>query len=155
MSCINKSFLQGKIKYDPKFVEKENNNKVCKFILVTWNKFSDNKISFQNHRCVAYGKKAEIAYKYLKKDMFITLECHDETPRMVDAESKKVYWGNIKVIDIIGRIINDTSVVDDEDWELLDDELNGSVEEIEEIEEVETSPNEAHLNDDVKLTTTC
>lgn len=78
MSSVNKAILVGRLGQDPETRYLQSGTAVCTFSLATSEKFKGRDGSKQEttqwHKCVAWGKLAEICQQYLAKGSLVYLE---------------------------------------------------------------------------------
>lgn len=97
---MNKVFLIGRITRDPetRYSQGESTTAVSKYGLAVNRKFKragEADCDFFN--CVAFGKSAEFAEKYLKKGMKIAVVGRIQTGSYTNKEGQKVYTSDIVV----------------------------------------------------------
>lgn len=99
---LNKVILIGNLGNDPEVRTLDNGNQLANFSLATsetyTNKNSGEKVTNTEwHRCVAYGKPAEIIGKYTKKGSKLYVEGSIHTRSWEDNNGEKRYSTEIKV----------------------------------------------------------
>lgn len=91
---MNKVMLIGRLTRDPE-IRGEGDKKVAKFSLAVDRFSKDNGADFPN--CVAFGKKADFAEKWLKKGSKIAVEGRIQTGSYTNKDGVKVYTTDIVV----------------------------------------------------------
>lgn len=96
---INKAILVGRLGRDPEQRFTGNGTAVCNFSIATSEKFKDRNGEKQErtewHRCIAWGKLAEICQQYLKKGGLVFIEGSLGTREWQDKEGIKRYTTEI------------------------------------------------------------
>ena len=90
---MNKVILIGRLTRDPETRTSQEGTLVARYTLAV-NK-ADNKADFI--RCVAFGKSAEFAEKYLRKAVKILIEGRMQTGSYTDRDGRKVYTTDVIV----------------------------------------------------------
>lgn len=102
MSSLNKHMIIGRLGQDPEVRYTQNNVAVATMSIATSQVWKDDNGEKQEktewHRCVAWGRKAEICDKYLKKGSMVYVEGPVETQKYEDKEGVTRYSTNTKVI---------------------------------------------------------
>lgn len=95
---MNKVILMGRLTRDPetRYTQSENATAVAKYTLAVPRKFKqDGDCDFIN--CVAFGKNAEFAEKYLNKGIKIAVAGRIQTGSYTNREGQKVYTTDVVV----------------------------------------------------------
>jgi len=110
---FNRAVLVGHVVKDPEF-KKRNETKLCKLSLATNEIFlvgkGDNREprkKVEYHNLIAWGKTAEIIYKYVKKGSLICVEGRLRTTSYTkEGEEKKTYFTQVEIIgfSFLGKI---------------------------------------------------
>ncbi len=98
---MNKQLIIGRLGADPELRYTQNNTAVANFSVATSTKWKDDKGEKQEktewHRCVSWGRLAEVCGEYLKKGMQIYIEGQTETRSWTDKEGLTRYTTEVKV----------------------------------------------------------
>jgi single-strand DNA-binding protein len=98
---LNKVMLIGHLGQDPELRHTQSGAAVCNFSLATTDRWKDKQGEKQEktewHRCVAWGKPAEVLAKYLTKGSQVYIEGSLETKQWEDKDGNKRYTTEIKV----------------------------------------------------------
>ena len=99
--AINKVILVGNLGGDPEVRFMTNGEAVANFSLATTDRWKDkntgeNKDYTEWHRIVMYGKRAEVAGKYLKKGSQVYLEGKLKTNKWTDNQGVERYTTNVQ-----------------------------------------------------------
>lgn len=101
MASVNKVFLLGNLGRDPELRYSTNGNAVANFTVATSRKWknSEGEVTEETewHRCVAFGKTAEIAGEYLTKGSQCHIEGHLKTRQWEDKDGVTRYTTEIMV----------------------------------------------------------
>ena len=94
---MNKVILIGRLTADPdmRFSQGENETGIARYSLAVTRRFKKDETDFIN--CVAFGKSAEFAEKYLYKGMKIAVIGRIKTGSYTNREGKKVYTTDVIV----------------------------------------------------------
>lgn len=77
MAGLNKVILIGNLGKEPEIIDTNGGMKIAKFSIATSDGMRDkqtNEVKTEWHRCIAFGKTAEIIEKYVKKGSTISVE---------------------------------------------------------------------------------
>jgi single-strand DNA-binding protein len=98
---LNRVMLIGHLGQDPELRNTQSGTAVCNFSIATTEKWKDKQGEKQEktewHRCVAWGKPAEVLAKYLTKGSQVYIEGSLETKQWEDKDGNKRYTTEIKV----------------------------------------------------------
>lgn len=96
---MNKAILIGRLTKDPEIRYAQNGNQtaVAKYALAVDRKFKSNDQSADFINCVAFGKSAEFAEKYLRKGIKIAVVGRIQTGSYMNRDGKKVYTTDVVV----------------------------------------------------------
>lgn len=94
---MNKVILIGRLTKEPdvRYSQGENPTAVARYSLAVERRFKKDETDFIN--CVAFGKSAEFAEKFLKKGMKIAVSGRIQTGSYTDKDGKKVYTTDVVV----------------------------------------------------------
>ena len=102
MSSINKAFILGNLGADPEVRETEGGTSVANFSIATNKKYNNAAGELVEktewHRCVAWGRQAEILRDYTKKGDQVHIEGELQTREYEDKEGVKRWSTEIKVL---------------------------------------------------------
>jgi single-strand DNA-binding protein len=103
MSNLNRVMLIGRLGQDPELRITSGGTTVCNLSLATTEKWKDKNGDKQErtewHRCVAWGKQAEILAQYVSKGSLLYVEGSLETKAWDDKDGNKRYTTEIRVKD--------------------------------------------------------
>lgn len=99
---VNKAIIVGRLGQDPEVRYTQSNAAVATLSVATSEKYKDRNGQMQEttewHRCVAWGRTAEICQQYLKKGSLIYIEGPIQTRSWEDKSGEKKYTTEIKVL---------------------------------------------------------
>lgn len=97
---MNKVILMGRLTRDPevRYGTGENTNAVARYTLAVDRRFKrDGEVSTDFIGCVAFGRNAEFAEKYLRQETKIALTGRIQTGSYTNREGQKIYTTDIVV----------------------------------------------------------
>lgn len=102
MASVNKATLIGNLGKDPEIRYAASGDAIANFSLATTENWKDKasgekKEATEWHRCVAYGKLAEIIGQYVKKGSSLYVEGSIHTRKWTDKDGQDRYSTEIKV----------------------------------------------------------
>lgn len=99
---LNKQILIGRLGQDPEVRYTQNNTAVATLSVATTERFKDQSGQQQErtewHKCIAWGRKAEVCQQYLKKGSLVYIEGPTQTNQWEDKNGQKRYTKEVKVI---------------------------------------------------------
>lgn len=99
---VNKAIIVGRLGQDPEVRYTQSNAAVATLSIATSEKYKDRNGQMQEttewHRCVAWGRTAEICQQYLKKGSLVYVEGPIQTRSWEDKSGEKRYTTEIKVL---------------------------------------------------------
>lgn len=102
MGNLNKAMIIGRLGQDPEVRYTQNNTAVATLNVATSERFKDSSGEWRErtewHRCVAWGRLAEICDKYLKKGSQVYIEGPIQTNQWEDKNGQKRYTTEIKAL---------------------------------------------------------
>lgn len=98
---MNKAILMGRLTRDPevRYSQGENSIAVARYTLAVDRRFNKDEQSADFISCVAFGKSAEFAEKYLKQGTKIVVTGRIQTGSYTNQEGQKVYTTDVVVED--------------------------------------------------------
>jgi single-strand DNA-binding protein len=101
---VNKAIIVGRLGQDPEVRYTQSNAAVATLSIATSEKYKDRNGQMQEstewHRCVAWGRTAEICQQYLKKGSLVYIEGPIQTRSWEDKSGEKKYTTEIKVLSL-------------------------------------------------------
>ena len=102
MASVNKVILVGNLGRDPEMRYTASGEAICNFSIACTENWKDKasgekKEATEWHRCVAYGKLAEIIGQYVKKGSSLYVEGSIHTRKWTDKDGQDRYSTEIKV----------------------------------------------------------
>ena len=95
---MNKTILIGRLCADPEIRYTQDSKCIARYRLAVDRRFKkDGEPEADFISCVAFGKSADFAEKYLKKGTKIIVEGHIQTGSFTNKEGKKVYTTDVVV----------------------------------------------------------
>jgi single-strand DNA-binding protein len=99
---VNKAIIVGRLGSDPEVRYTQSNTAVATLSIATSERFKDRDGQMQEktewHRCVAWGRTAEICQQYLKKGSQVYVEGPIQTRSWDDQNGQKRYTTEIKIL---------------------------------------------------------
>lgn len=103
---MNKVILMGRLTKEPevKYLQNEDHTAMARYTLAVERRYRrDGKAETDFISCVAFGKNAEFAEKYLKKGLKIAVSGRIQTGSYINQDGDKVYATNVVVEDFEGK----------------------------------------------------
>jgi single-strand DNA-binding protein len=98
MAGLNKVILIGNLGQEPEITTAQSGNQIAKFSIATSDGMRDkqtNEVKTEWHRCVAFGKTAEIIGNYVKKGSTISIEGSIQYGKYDNKDGATVYTTDI------------------------------------------------------------
>lgn len=125
---VNKAIIVGRLGQDPEVRYTQSNAAVATLSIATSEKYKDRNGQMQEstewHRCVAWGRTAEICQQYLKKGSLVYIEGPIQTRSWEDKSGEKKYTTEIKVLSM--QMLDSKGMSQDNDGYNKNSQSNGS-----------------------------
>lgn len=129
---VNKVFLMGNLGKDPDLKYTQGGKAVCEFSLATTERWTDTSGERKEvstwHKCIAWGKQAEVIKEYLTKGSRLYVEGRISNRSYDDKDGKKVYVSEVVVtsLEFLDRTKKTTEPENSEPTNQSSMQFNGS-----------------------------